>query len=86
MVRNVNVQHKRMPQYNVIDIFDHMDPDAEIIGPNLSDSCSNSDESEASGNAGGDNSGNVGVVVVTTRKKMIMKTGLSGMKIINIFI
>lgn len=49
-----------MLQYNTIDIFDHTDPDTKIIGPNLSDRCSNSDESQASGNAGCDNSGNDG--------------------------
>jgi hypothetical protein len=49
-----------MLQYNIIDIFDRMDPNAEIIGPTLSDSCSNSDESQASGNADDNNSVNDG--------------------------
>jgi hypothetical protein len=48
---------------NVIDIniIDCIDPDAEISGPDLSDSCSNSDDSQASGNVGsGDGGGNGG--------------------------
>jgi hypothetical protein len=29
-----------------IDIFDHTDPDAEICGSDMSDSCSNSDDGQ----------------------------------------
>jgi hypothetical protein len=35
-------------------IFYHIDPDAEICGPVLSDSCSNSDDGQGSANVGGD--------------------------------
>jgi hypothetical protein len=40
-----------------IDIFDRIDPDAEISGPGLSDSC-NSDDDQVNANVGGGNSGN----------------------------
>jgi hypothetical protein len=40
-----------------IDITDHVDPDAKIRGPDLSDSGSNSDDGQASANVGGDNGG-----------------------------
>jgi hypothetical protein len=36
-----------------IDIFDHTGPDGEISGPNLSDSCSYSDDGQARANVGG---------------------------------
>jgi hypothetical protein len=44
-------------QNSDIDIFDHIDPDDKISGPHLSDSCGNSDDSQASANVGGDGGG-----------------------------
>jgi hypothetical protein len=44
-------------QLSCHNIFDHIDPDAEICGPVLSDSCSNSDDGQASANVGGDDDG-----------------------------
>jgi hypothetical protein len=41
-----------------IDIFDRIDPDAEISGPGFSDSCSNSDDGQVSAHVGGGNNGN----------------------------
>jgi hypothetical protein len=40
-------------QDSYIDIFDCMDPDAKMSRPDLSDSCSNSDDSQASAYVGG---------------------------------
>lgn len=37
-----------------INIFAHIGPDAKIIGPDLSDICSNSDDDQAHANIGGD--------------------------------
>jgi hypothetical protein len=41
-----------------IEIFDCTEPDAKICGPDFSDSCCNSDDSQASANVGSDNGGN----------------------------
>jgi hypothetical protein len=41
-----------------IDIFDHIDPDSNISGPDLSNSCSNSDAGQVSANVGVGDSGN----------------------------
>jgi hypothetical protein len=43
-----------------IDIFDCTDPDPEIRRADLSDSCSNSDDDQASVNVGGDDGGGGG--------------------------
>jgi hypothetical protein len=40
------------------DIFDSTDPDAEICGTDLRDSCSNSGDGQASAYVGGDDGGN----------------------------
>jgi hypothetical protein len=37
-----------------IDIIERIDPDVKMSGPDLSDSCNNSDDGKASGNVGGD--------------------------------
>jgi hypothetical protein len=47
-------------QDSVIDIFDRTDPDSEISRPDLSDSCSNSDDGQVSANVGSDDGGNDG--------------------------
>jgi hypothetical protein len=41
-------------------IFHHIDPDAKICGPDLSDSCINSDDGQVSGNIGGNDGGGCG--------------------------
>jgi hypothetical protein len=41
-----------------IDMFDCINPDAKISGPDLSDTCSNSDDCQVSGNVGDDDGGN----------------------------
>jgi hypothetical protein len=59
-----------------IDIFDRIYPDAEIFGRDMSDSCSNCDDGQISGNVGGDD-GSCGY----NTKMMIIKIRLSGTKI-----
>jgi hypothetical protein len=44
-------------QDSYTDIFDRIDPDAEIRGRDLSDSCNNSDDGQVSGNVGDDGGG-----------------------------
>jgi hypothetical protein len=43
----------KVSQDSDVYMFDRIDPDAEISGPDLSDSCSNSDDGQVSGNVGG---------------------------------
>jgi hypothetical protein len=54
-LRNDSDSFSEFSQDSDIDIIDHVDPDAEISGPDLSDSGSNSDDGEASANVGSDN-------------------------------
>jgi hypothetical protein len=49
-----------LSQDSDIDIFDRIDPDFEISRPDLSDSCSNSHDSQVGANVGGDDGGNDG--------------------------
>jgi hypothetical protein len=45
--------YSEFSQDSDIDVFDHVDLDAEICGPGLHESCSNSDNGEESANVGG---------------------------------
>jgi hypothetical protein len=54
------MNNRMLTQDSGIDIFDRTDPDAEISGPHMSDSCSNSNDGQASANVGGDNGANSG--------------------------
>jgi hypothetical protein len=69
-----------------IDMFYGIDPDAEICGPDLDESCSNSCDGQASANVDGDNGANDDSGGGGDGYNVILKMGLFGKKMTMTFI